>query len=294
MGERGKSRKKSTWFLNLLIIFFLGVMVFCGYQIIKQLVEDRKGEQVYEQLASQAVSEETETAVVEKEDGEQEVIFLRQIDFEALWEQNTDVVAWLECEGTVVDYPVVQGEDNDYYLRRLLDGSYHRYGTLFIDYQNAPDFTDQNTVIYGHNIKAGAMFHILNEYKDPDYYPEHPYFMLYLPDATYRLELFAGTLVDGADGIPLNFATEEAYQEYIDSLRAGSTFDSPVEMTSSDRMVTLYTCAYDFDTARYVVCGKLVQVSGSGENGTAKNGAGETERGFGETENGSGEGETAA
>ena len=264
MSARGQSRKKkkSTWFLNILIVFFLGVMVFCGYQIVSQLLEDKKGEDAYAEIASQAVLPETETAVVEGEDGQEETITLRKIDFESLWQQNEDVIGWLECEGTVVDYPVVQGPDNEYYLRRLLDGSYHRFGTLFIDYQNDPAFLDQNTVIYGHNIKAGTMFHILDNYKDPDYYPEHPYFMLYLPDKTYRIELFAGTLVDGADGIPLNFATAEEYQDYIDSLRAESTFDSPVEMTSSDRMVTLYTCAYDFETARYVVCGKLVEVGG--------------------------------
>ena len=243
-------------------MFFLGVMAFSGYKIVSQLMEDKKGEEVYQEIASQAVLPETETAVIEKEDGQEETITLRQIDFDALWELNTDIIAWLECEGTVVDYPVVQAEDNNYYLRRLLDGSYHRFGTLFIDYQNDPEFLNQNTVIYGHNIKAGTMFHMLDNYKEPDYYQEHPYFMLYLPDKTYRIELFSGTLVDGADGIPLNFATEEEYQAYIDGLRAESTFTSPVEMTTSDRMVTLYTWAYGVETARYVVCGKLVEVGG--------------------------------
>lgn len=258
-GRRGK-KKKSLWFLNLLIVILIAVMVFCAYQIISQLLEDKKGKDVYGDVASEAVMEETETAIVES-GGVEETVTLRKINFQTLWGINKDVIGWLECENTIVNYPVVQGKDNEYYLKHLLDGTYHRFGTLFADCANAADFTDQNTVIYGHHIKAGTMFQMLDNYKEPDYYQEHPYFMLYLPDRTYRIELFAGCLVDGADGVPLNFSDAQEYQDYIDSLRAKSTFTSPVEMTAEDRMVTLYTCAYDFETARYVVCGKLVEVT---------------------------------
>lgn len=258
-GRRGK-KKKSLWFLNLLIVILIAVMVFCAYQIISQLLEDKKGKDVYGDVVSEAVMEETETAIVES-GGVEETVTLRKINFQTLWGINKDVIGWLECENTIVNYPVVQGKDNEYYLKHLLDGTYHRFGTLFVDCANAADFTDQNTVIYGHHIKVGTMFQMLDNYKEPDYYQEHPYFMLYLPDRTYRIELFAGCLVDGADGVPLNFSDAQEYQDYIDSLRAKSTFTSPVEMTAEDRMVTLYTCAYDFETARYVVCGKLVEVT---------------------------------
>lgn len=256
---KNKKKKKSNWILNIMIVILLAVMAYSGYQIISQLLEDKKGENVYEEVASNAVADETETAVVNV-NGVEETVTLRKVNFDTLWNINKDVIGWLECEGTIINYPVVQGDDNTYYLKHLLDGTYHRFGTLFVDCENAADFTDQNTVIYGHHIKVGTMFQTLDNYKEPDYYKSHPYFMLYLPDKTYRIELFAGCLVDGSGGIPLNFADKQEYQNYIDSLRSESTFTSPVTMTSEDRMVTLYTCAYDFETARYIVCGKLVEI----------------------------------
>ena len=265
--KKSRKKKKSLWIYNLLILIFLGIAAYSGWQIVSQLMEDKEGEAVYsnliEQVAKPVVSEDEgvveETTMVELE-GSTYSVSLRQIDFEALWDINEDVVAWLQLEDTIIDYPVVQGKDNDYYLRRLLDGSKHRFGTLFVDAANTPGFSDPNTVIYGHNIKAGDMFSVLKNYREQEYYDEHPFFMLYTPDKTYRIELFAGCLIDGVDGVPMSFGSEEEYQEYIDQCYSKSTFESPIQMTTDDRMVTFYTCAYDFETARSVLHGKLVEL----------------------------------
>lgn len=84
------------------------------------------------------------------------------------------MLAWLYCPDTVINYPVVQSDDNEYYLRRLMDGSSNTAGTLFADYRCSPDFSDPHTVIYGHNMKNDTMFGILPEYGAQEFYEPHP------------------------------------------------------------------------------------------------------------------------
>lgn len=263
MAKKKKKRTLETILINLLIVVCLVVGGYSAYQIFSLKMEDRKAKSVYEEMAENALKKNATPATVTVENeakGDSLDLELQAIDFPALWEINEDVVAWLELPGTIINYPVAQGVDNDQYLRHLLDGSYHRFGTLFVDYRNTADFSDENTIIYGHHIKAGDMFCILEEYREQSYYDEHPCFILYTPEKNYLVELFAGNLVDGNDPIPLTFATEAEFQRYIDEMRADSSFISPVEMTTRDRMLTLYTCAYDFDDARYVLRGKLTEL----------------------------------
>jgi len=249
------------------------VVAYCAYQLISARITDNKGEQVYEKAAqaaagvtgsssAQAGSQASAAAETETDASGNEVA-VRSIDFTALKAINAETVGWLVCEGTVLDYPVVQGADNSYYLTHLIDGTEHRFGTLFVDYLNSPGFTDDNTIIYGHHIKAGDMFKVLSYYQDQgdSYYQQHPTMMLYTPERNYRLDIFAGCLIDGENGVPLVFASREEFAAYIARLKASSTFSSSVAMTPEDKMVTLYTCAYDFEGARYVVCAKLVPLN---------------------------------
>ena len=176
----------------------------------------------------------------------------------ALGAENPDFCAWLWQEGTAIDYPVVLGGDNEYYLNHLFDGEKNKLGCLFMDCRNKGDFSDKNTVIYGHNMKNGSMFHSLTDYKDPVVYATRPTMTIYTPDETYMLELFAGAVVSGdAPSVKINFESEEAFMAYVDALKANSTFDSHVEVTPEDRLVTLCTCSYEYDNARYVLAGKL-------------------------------------
>ena len=86
---------------------------------------------------------------------------------------------------------MTQAEDNDYYLRHLYDGTYNKAGCLFADYENKKDFSDRNTIIYGHNMRDGSMFASLNEYKEQSYYDSHPQMYLVTPDGGYLCDIFA-------------------------------------------------------------------------------------------------------
>ncbi len=182
---------------------------------------------------------------------------LIQLNFAPLLEQNADTVGWIVCDDSQIDYPVVKGTDNDYYLYHLFSGSGGIVGTIFMDMDNAGDFSDQNTVIYGHHMNDGSMFAGLSKYARQEYYEEHKTMWLYTPTGDYLVELFAGYNQDDS-AIPHNFSDAESWLAYIAQCKARSDFASDVEVGADDAIVTLCTCSYVFHNARYVVLGKLV------------------------------------
>lgn len=179
------------------------------------------------------------------------------VDFEALWEINSDVVAWICIEGTSVNYPIVQGDDNSFYLRRLLDGTRNSGGTIFLDSGCEGDFSGRNSIIYGHNMKNGSMFHPLMEYKHQNFYQEHVEVLLLTPHRNYKILLFSGYVANVNDSAwDLDF-TEESYKQWLSQISQKSCFDSEVQPTVTDHIVTLSTCSYEFDNARFVLHGIL-------------------------------------
>ena len=182
---------------------------------------------------------------------------LIQKDFSQLLAVNEDAVGWITLEGTPIDYPIVQGDDNAFYLDHLFSGSGGFAGTLFIDADNMSDFSDKNTVIFGHHLKNGSMFAALSNYRDQKYYDEHPVLYLYTSTGDYEIQVFAGYARD-ASAIPHDFDAPEDFAAYIDQAVALSDFTSEVEIGSGDRIISLVTCSYVTDNARFVVHGKLV------------------------------------
>ena len=179
------------------------------------------------------------------------------INFEVLQQINPDGEAWLYCPGTMIDYPVIRATDYDYYLHHLPDGTPNSNGSLFIDYNNAPDFSDELTVIYGHNMKYGGMFGSLTEYKKQQYYVEHPYMYLYTPKGNYRVDLLYGCVIGAGEWRERAFMYEVNLQSLLAYAKKHTTFKSGSEYGQGDRIVALSTCTYEFNDARYVVIGAL-------------------------------------
>lgn len=188
-----------------------------------------------------------------------------EVNFDDLAAINPDVAAWLYSEGTDIDYPVVQ-RNNSYYLNHSFDGKKANRGTLFIHEDNAGDFTDENTCIYGHNMTRtgdGVMFSSLVSYKKQSYYEAHPVMYLLTPHGDYKVEIFASYLIDIFDDrIPMHFGDKADYQSYLDEIRSRSNITTNVEVSPTDRIVTFITCTQDHEsTERYLVAGKLVPLS---------------------------------
>lgn len=179
------------------------------------------------------------------------------VDFDGLQKINGDAVAWLYCPDTPINYVVAHGSDNDYYLRRQLDGSYANCGTLFMDYRNSGDFSDWNTVIYGHHMKNGTMFASLVEYQNQAYYDAHPVIYLYVPGHRYELQVVGGFVTSTGDLIYYIPAIQSERDRILAKALQKSTFVSNAAVSDDDKLVTLSTCTYEYDNARYVLICKL-------------------------------------
>lgn len=229
-----------------------GALVFGTVNLAGYLRESRQSVRLNEELIEDAV----EVRPFQPEDDPAEGVPI-QVDFEVLAETNGDIIGWLYSEDTPINLPVVQSSDNERYLRRLVDGSWNSSGALFADYRNAGDFSDPNTVIYGHNMKNGKMFGTLPNYKRQAYYDEHPQMWLLTPEGDYRVELVAGYVTSADSGVYDFDQSEEAVLAAVQRAMERSTFTSGAEIAEGDRFLTLSTCSYAYDDARYVLIGRL-------------------------------------
>lgn len=190
----------------------------------------------------------------------------KDIDFTSLKDINSDSCAWLEIEGTKIDLPIVQGTDNEYYLHHDIYKEKSKLGAVFVDKRNTnltETVTELNdfTYVYGHHIKGERVFAQLCNYKSQSYFEKHPYGVLYTADGSvYKLEIFAGVLVDGSDESNVykeDFTSEKKYDAYIEELKNNSTFTSDVSVDYGDKVISLVTCSYEQTNYRYVLYAKL-------------------------------------
>ncbi len=197
--------------------------------------------------------------------GPDDEALLRTVDFTALQEEtNAHIYAWISIPGTRIDYPMLQHpSDNTHYLNHNLDGSRGYPGCIYTEKENAADFSDFNTVIYGHNMKNGSMFHDLHNYEDETFLPEHPYVYIYTPDRVLRYRIFASYRYDDRHLLySFDYATEEGRSGYLKEIRGirsmSAVLDDQVEVTAQDRLVTLSTCVSGRAENRYLVQAVLV------------------------------------
>ena len=195
-----------------------------------------------------------------------EDILWPQVDFDALSAINPDIVGWLTVEGTGIHYPVVQGEDNDFYLAHQFDKSPSRAGCLFVDVVNDATFTDRNTIIYGHYTKDRSMFYELRGYKQQDFFDAHPTGWLMTPSGVYKLQFFSGYVSDVYGNAWDTDFSETDYLEWLKSCKAKSYFVSDIMPEGDSRILTLSTCSYEFENARFVLHAILDEQSASVSN----------------------------
>lgn len=189
--------------------------------------------------------------------------WLDEIDPEKLRDINADYQCWIYAPDTPIDYPVVQCANNSYYLSRMFNRKSNPAGTLFMDYRNLPDFADPNTLIYGHHMRDGSMFESLTDYDAPGYFEAHPFMLIIREDAIDLVEVFAAYVTDSKDPCyDIALSDEADMCNFITHALDKSDFEANLDVDpAADRLVTLSTCAYVFDNARYVVIGRLTEVS---------------------------------
>ncbi|MCM1046767.1 MAG: class B sortase [Candidatus Gastranaerophilales bacterium] len=186
------------------------------------------------------------------------------VNFAALSEENPDIYAWIYIPDSNIDYPVLQHPtDNSFYLNHNVDGSSGYPGCIYSENYNAKDFSDPNTVLYGHNMKSGLMFAGLHRFEEGTYFAEHPYIYIFTPEKLYVYEVFAACEFSNLH-ILLNydFTKETDFLQYLDDIAelspAGGNLRDDLEVTTENRILTLSTCVQERPEDRYLVHGVLL------------------------------------
>jgi len=181
------------------------------------------------------------------------------VDFDALRQINPDIVGWISVDGTTISYPIVQGSNNDYYLHRSFERRSNGAGCLFLDYRNSAEFADDNSVIYGHNMNDGSMFHQLISFKKRAFWEESGGIIrLYTPQKTYTLQIFRTFVTSDWPFVVLDFESDEKREAYLKKGARIQLYDTGIVIEPAERILTLSTCTYEYDDARFVVQAKFL------------------------------------
>lgn len=258
----------------ILLIILIGIVAVWGYRIIVENRANSKYEEIQNTVNSAAKQAETEAVIIETETEEEteteteEVqnafdIPEKNLEWASLYAENKDIYAWIYIPGTQVDYPVLQSASDDtYYLNHNIDGSYGKPGCIYTEKINSKDFTNYNTVLYGHNMKNGEMFGCLHDYEDKTFFDENPYVYVYTEEKTYVYEIFAAYTATNAHILNTNdFSTQEGFADYLDNVvynkALTGNFRNDTRVTSDNRIITLSTCTSN-SSKRWLVQAVLV------------------------------------
>lgn len=285
--KRGSCAKKGrarNCLAVLVLLVCAGAAAFLCLQAVRELSERQAGNGYYQALsgalhAQTTAPEPTPSAAVSPEPSgsdpaatepgpspeasatpEPDAAPASAIDFAQLRLTCPDAVGWISLPGTSIDYPVVQGEDNEYYLSHLPDGQANAAGSIMLDAACDGLFGDELNILHGHHMKNGSMFGCLDAFRDEAFYPEHSTLRLMTPQGDCDVALFAAFTTDGeAFGYPTAFDSDEAFDAFLAQCRARSFFRADVEVRRGDRLLLLSTCSYAYEGERLLVVGKLMQ-----------------------------------
>ena len=245
-------------FKNIILIICICGICYFSYNIINYYLEENESKNLNKELKAVAMKTDInydKDQIQEKQLSENTIPV--GINFDNLKRKNDDIIGWIFMENSIIDFPVVQSEDNEYYLRRLIDGSYNRAGTIFMDFRNNKDFSDEITIIYGHNMKNNTMFGSLLNFKNQSYYDNHKKMYFYTAEKKYEIDLIAG-YTENADAPIFEYpSTGKNKNDIIKNAISKSTFVSNIEFLPENRFIALSTCSYEYDEARYILIGVI-------------------------------------
>ena len=276
MKKRKKRKKKIVGVVirTVVLVAALAVFFYAAYQLYTIFNSYHKADVEYSDIEASYTSEGTgevevalpaeaeavtdpyleEIAPVLEDDATP-----RSVDWDKLLATNPDTVGWIYIEGIPsISYPIVKGDDNDYYLKHTFEGTELFIGSIFMNYTNSADFSDPNTIIYGHRINTGSMFGNLKDLNNQSTYDANPYFWILTPNGNYRYLIYSiwKTPADG-EAYTLFSGNGEEFLAWEQRMQANSEVSNDVSLSQYDRTVMLSTCTDD-SSVRLVVLGKCV------------------------------------
>lgn len=260
---------------RMLSLVLVGLLAFSVFKLIQQAVDKANAGETYDNALQAAVSvQPPEETVPETTEPAAQIVWmpeaveedpyleeLQEINLDALRQVNPEVIGWIRIPNTKVDYPVMQGQDNDYYLNHTWDMKKNHVGSIYMEYRNSAKLGDYNTLIYGHNMKDGSMFAQLRRYSEQVFFREHPYIYLVTDTGVLRYEVFSSykAAVDSAT-YAMSFQEGQTREDFLSYVRESSVIDSGIEPGIRDRILTLSTCSAAGYTTRWVVHARLKMV----------------------------------
>jgi len=282
-GKKKKKRSKLVYVAIVMMLVFGGAFVYFGYDYFlywqdgrvaqrqTNTVRDMFQGQMYDinQLIQEALraSGGWDTGTGTTEPAIPTISFdTSPLDEAREMTGNSDIVGFLFVEGTNITNVILQGEDNYYYLHRDMYGNHNVNGSVFMDFRNATDFIDPNTILYGHNMNNGTMFHNVRFYMQQEFFLEHPLIKVFTDERLFVYEIFSAfsTRADRAyrmdfDYIQVQFAEDEDFGNLVDEMARRSIYYTGVTASGYDRILVLSTCTNVQRNTRYVVVARLAQ-----------------------------------
>lgn len=266
--EMSPEKRKKAIIYNSIIIFLCCVIIFCGFQVgsyyWQEWRNNSQNDEIIEDVIALPPSEQdgNESTVTSSvaDTGYKFAPIPESVDFNKLLSKNTDVVGWLFNQNGVINYPIMKGEDNEYYLDHTINRKKNVNGSIFMNYLNSSDFSDNVSFIYGHSMKNGTMFATLLRYRNQSYYNAYPAFYLYTPNGNYKIEIFSAYQTTVADKVFFSRFRTADNSELVSHAFSKSKIRADVSVGKEDKIVVMSTCAHTSEDARFVVIGKLTQI----------------------------------
>ena len=274
--EKPKLNKEKLFYIIGAIFLALVSIVLIALIVVREKGIKEQLESVEELKETEAQEEVVETEINNdepEEDVEEEIQIVcddlseydipdLHLNFNSLYSANPNIFAWINIPGTKVDYPILQHPtDTAYYLNHNIDGSEGYPGCLYTEYYNSTEMTSFNTIIYGHNMKDGSMFHTLHSYEKEDFFKENPYIYIFTPKGTIVYKIFAATQYSDKHILfEYDFEKKEDRQKFIDTVKDwdNAVVDEDADVTADSKLITLSTCVSPSSSKRYIVVAYMV------------------------------------
>lgn len=223
---------------NILLIICIFIFCISTWKLYGYYRSYKKAKDTYSKIAKENVK-------ISKNE--------RKIDFKKLKSQNQDIAGWIYIRGTMIDYPIVQGKDNEEYLHQDFNKKKSSSGTIFLDNNCKKDFTSDNNIIYGHHMKNGTMFAQLLKFREKSFLKKHNEIMIFTPDRTIHLKVISAYAQKAQNKIPVTFANDKQKKAYIKKIESMSEQTIKTFRINDSHIYTFVTCSYEGEDNRTYV-----------------------------------------
>lgn len=242
-----EKKKSSKAIMSIIVAILCIILLLCGYYLIKPMWITHKNNSM-----NNDISKKYHQAIVKSKNFKDR--------YDALLQVNRDLVGWITIAGTKLDYPVVKAENNDFYLEHNFEKQPSDHGAIFMDFRNKEDLQAKNNIIYGHNMKDGSMFQGLMNYKDEKFLKEHPIIEFDTLEEPVKWQIFSVYVTDTKfNYIRTDFNDDADYADFLKQMKEHSMYDTGVSVSKDDTILTLSTCSYEFNDARFAVQAKRIK-----------------------------------